>query len=64
MRRPGPRDGRRLRPSHRGEPDDRYYVGGYSTPGIGVPMCLVSAEHNAKAVREDATTPRRTPPLW
>jgi len=53
-----------LRPSHRGEPDGLYYVGGYTTPGIGVPMCLISAEHTAAAVREDATEPRRMPPLW
>jgi phytoene desaturase len=53
-----------LRPSHRGDPDGLYYVGGYTTPGIGVPMCLISAEHTAAAVREDATAPRRMPPLW
>jgi phytoene desaturase len=44
-----------LRPGHRDGPDGLYYVGGYTTPGIGVPMCLISAEHVAKAVREDAT---------
>ncbi|WP_135363986.1 phytoene desaturase family protein [Halosimplex halophilum] len=53
-----------LRPSHRGEPDGLYYVGGYTTPGIGVPMCLISAEHTAAAVREDAEETRRMPPLW
>ncbi|MFB6152273.1 MAG: phytoene desaturase family protein [Haloarculaceae archaeon] len=43
-----------LRPSHRGPLEDLYYVGGFTTPGIGVPMCLISAEHTATAVREDA----------
>ncbi|MFB6217686.1 MAG: phytoene desaturase family protein [Halobacteriaceae archaeon] len=45
-----------LRPGHRAGTDRLYYVGGYTTPGIGVPMCLISAEHTAAAVREDATT--------
>jgi phytoene desaturase len=44
-----------LRPGHRGGADGLYYVGGYTTPGIGLPMCLISAEHTATAVREDAT---------
>ncbi len=33
-----------------------YYTGSYTSPGIGVPMCLVSGEHTAAAVRDDATT--------
>ena len=54
-----------LRPGHRDGPDGLSYVGGYSTPGIGVPMCLISAEHTAKAVRADAEPDgRRLPPLW
>jgi phytoene desaturase len=52
-----------LRPGHRGPLDGLYYVGGYTTPGIGVPMCLISAEHTADAVREDATTSGRSLPL-
>jgi len=48
-----------LRPGHREGPDGLYYVGGYTTPGIGVPMCLISAEHVAKAVREDVTGSER-----
>jgi phytoene desaturase len=44
-----------LRPGHRGGADGLYYVGGFTTPGIGLPMCLISAEHTARAVREDAT---------
>jgi phytoene dehydrogenase-like protein len=44
-----------LRPGHRDGPEAVHYVGGYTTPGTGVPMCLISAEHVAKAVRTDAT---------
>jgi phytoene desaturase len=32
-----------------------YYTGSYTSPGIGVPMCLVSGEHTAAAVREAET---------
>jgi phytoene desaturase len=46
-----------LRPGHRGPAEDLYYVGAYTTPGIGVPMCLISAEHAAEAVLTDATPP-------
>ncbi|MXR40687.1 phytoene desaturase [Halobaculum sp. WSA2] len=42
-----------LRPSHRAGPDGFYLVGSDTTPGIGVPMCLISGEHTAEAVRED-----------
>jgi phytoene desaturase len=52
-----------FRPGHRDGPEGLYYVGGYTTPGIGVPMCLISAEHVAKAVREDATGRERTLPV-
>jgi phytoene desaturase len=31
-----------------------YYTGAYTTPGIGVPMCLISGELTADAVIEDA----------
>ena len=45
-----------LRPGPRVRGLDRlYYVGGSSNPGIGVPMCLLSGEHCADAVAEDAT---------
>ena len=30
-----------------------YYTGSYTTPGIGVPMCLISGMHTARAVRTD-----------
>jgi len=43
-----------LRPGHRGPLAGLYYAGGYTTPGIGLPMCLISAEHTADAVLDDA----------
>ncbi|NHN41318.1 phytoene desaturase [Halorubellus sp. JP-L1] len=44
-----------FRPSRRSESvDGLYYTGSYTTPGIGVPMCLISGELTADAVREDA----------
>ncbi|MFP4632948.1 MAG: phytoene desaturase family protein, partial [Halobacteriales archaeon] len=43
-----------LRPSHRSdEVDGLYYTGSFTTPGIGVPMCLISGEHAADKVKED-----------
>ncbi|MFB6128452.1 MAG: phytoene desaturase family protein [Halorhabdus sp.] len=30
--------------------EDLYFTGGYTTPGVGVPMCLISGEHAAEAV--------------
>jgi phytoene desaturase len=43
-----------LRPSHRSDAlDGLYYTGSYTTPGIGVPMCLISGHHTADAVRDD-----------
>lgn len=43
-----------MRPGHRSPTVDRlYYVGGDTNPGIGVPMCLLSGEHVAEAVRTD-----------
>jgi phytoene desaturase len=50
-----------LRPAHRAGPDGFYLVGGDTTPGIGVPMTLVSGEHTAAAVREDERTERSLP---
>ena len=50
-----------FRSGRRGPIEDLYYVGGSTTPGIGVPMCLISGEHAAAAVRADrATTPLRS----
>jgi phytoene desaturase len=46
-----------FRPDHRSTAvPGLYYTGSFTDPGIGVPMCLVSGEHVAAAVREDATT--------
>ncbi len=42
-----------LRPGHRAPLDGCYYTGGYTTPGIGMPMCLISGQHTYEAVRED-----------
>jgi phytoene desaturase len=43
-----------LRPSHRSSAvDGLYYTGSFTTPGIGVPMCLISGEHTANALIED-----------
>jgi phytoene desaturase len=44
-----------FRPSHRSAAmDGLYYTGSFTAPGIGMPMCLISGEHTAAAVREDA----------
>ncbi|MFB6305204.1 MAG: phytoene desaturase family protein [Haloferacaceae archaeon] len=43
-----------LRPGHRAGADRLYYAGSFTNPGIGVPMCLISGEHAAAAVRADA----------
>jgi phytoene desaturase len=46
-----------FRPNHRSSAvHNLYYTGSFTDPGIGVPMCLVSGEHVADAVREDAAT--------
>ncbi|WP_276272673.1 phytoene desaturase family protein [Haloarcula litorea] len=42
-----------LRPGHRADLDGLYYTGAYTTPGIGMPMCLISGEHAADTVLED-----------
>jgi phytoene desaturase len=48
-----------FRPNRRSSAvDGLYYTGSYTTPGIGVPMCLISGELTADAVREDAGLPR------
>ncbi|PSP44860.1 phytoene desaturase [Halobacteriales archaeon QH_10_70_21] len=46
-----------LRPPHRSDAcPGLYFTGSYTTPGIGVPMCLISGEHTADAVIEDTQT--------
>jgi phytoene desaturase len=43
-----------LRPSNRSSAvDGLYFTGSFTTPGIGVPMCLISGEHTAEALVED-----------
>ncbi len=43
-----------MRPRHRSpKVDGLYFTGSYTTPGIGVPMCLISGQHTADAVLED-----------
>ncbi|GGM60653.1 phytoene desaturase [Halarchaeum rubridurum] len=43
-----------LRPDHRSSAlDGLYFTGGFTRPGIGVPMCLISGEHAARAVCDD-----------
>ncbi|WP_324755941.1 phytoene desaturase family protein [Haloarcula sp. GH36] len=43
-----------LRPGHRSSAvDGLYYTGSFTTPGIGVPMCLISGQHAADAVVDD-----------
>ena len=45
-----------LRPGHRSSVlEGLYYTGAYTTPGIGVPMCLISGQHAAEALIADAT---------
>ncbi|WP_136592237.1 phytoene desaturase family protein [Salinigranum halophilum] len=43
-----------FRPDRCAGPDGLYYSGAYTTPGIGMPMCLISGERTARAVVEDA----------
>jgi phytoene desaturase len=46
-----------LRPSNRSSAlDGLYFTGSYTTPGIGVPMCLISGQHTAEALIEDQPT--------
>ncbi|WP_331234441.1 phytoene desaturase family protein [Natronorarus salvus] len=53
-----------FRPPHRSKQlPGLYFTGSYTTPGIGVPMCVISGEHTANAVIEDhATTGSRRVP--
>ena len=42
-----------LRPNRKSsEVDGLYFTGSYTTPGIGVPMCLISGQHTAEAIEE------------
>ncbi|WP_193554509.1 phytoene desaturase family protein [Glaciihabitans arcticus] len=43
--------------------DGLYYVGGSTIPGIGLPMCLISAEVLLKRLRGDTTTEPLPEPL-
>jgi len=45
-----------FRPGHRTGVDGLYYTGGFTAPGIGMPMCLLSGEHAATAVLEEYPT--------
>jgi phytoene desaturase len=43
-----------LRPSNRSSAvDGLYFTGSFTTPGIGVPMCLISGEHAAEALIDE-----------
>ena len=47
-----------FRPPHRAKGvDGLYYAGSYTTPGIGVPMCVISGEVTADMVCEDEDVP-------
>ena len=42
--------------------DGLYYAGGYTAPGVGLPMCLISAENVIKTLRGDTSGgPMATP---
>ena len=44
-----------FRPSHRSSAvDGLYFTGAFTTPGIGVPMCLISGQLTAEAMAEQA----------
>jgi hypothetical protein len=46
---------RRNRPSASGlDPGAVHYAGAFTSPGVGLPMAVVSGEHAAEAVRRDA----------
>ncbi|MFC6835150.1 phytoene desaturase family protein [Halomarina ordinaria] len=43
-----------LRPPHRSKAvSGLYFTGGFTTPGIGVPMCIIGGEHTAGALVDD-----------
>ncbi|AZA12458.1 phytoene desaturase family protein [Corynebacterium choanae] len=43
--------------------DDLYYAGATTAPGVGIPMCLISAENVVKRLRGDRTPDRLEEPL-
>ena len=43
--------------------DGLYYVGGSTIPGIGLPMCLISAEVPVNRLRGDTSTEPLPEPL-
>jgi len=44
-----------LRPNNRSSAvDGLYFTGSFTTPGVGVPMCLISGEHTAQRLISDA----------
>jgi phytoene dehydrogenase-like protein len=44
-----------LRPSHRSSAvDGLFFTGSFTTPGIGVPMCLISGQLTAEAMADYA----------
>ena len=46
-----------FRPPHRSKAvPDLYFAGSFTTPGIGMPMCVISGEHAANAVIDDHET--------
>jgi phytoene desaturase len=47
-----------LRPSNRSAAvDGLYFTGSFTTPGIGVPMCLISGQHTADALIDEQGQP-------
>jgi len=47
-----------LRPNNRSSAvDGLYFTGSFTTPGIGVPMCLISGQHAADALIEEQAAP-------
>lgn len=40
-----------------------YFAGATTTPGVGLPMCLISAENVVKSLRDDTSTGPLVPPL-
>ena len=46
-----------FRPPHRSKAvSDLYFAGSFTTPGIGMPMCVISGEHAANAIIDDHGT--------
>ena len=52
-----------FRPSHRSSAvDGLYFTGSFTTPGIGVPMCLISGQLTAEAMAEQAAAAETAEP--